>query len=348
MTREQNKEKTIKFAVFADLHYKKGMYISSLDDLRVIFDKSDREGAELVINLGDLCNDYVGSPELVSAYLGFSLPVYGVYGNHELESRGNSMELVTPLLCNRPVLWGTDSGETVDGHIGYYYFDVRDFRFICLDSNYSQNPDTGEWEHNRTASWGAPPDNVRKDSLGDVQLEWLSRLLDDSASRGLHCLIFSHMGFSGRWASSPDTEAVQDIINEANCKRPGTVLLCASGHLHTDNAAVIDSVLHLDVNTTRNGLWLPTAEEHYGDMTYPYTEYDADGSPTAHYDRPLREAWMSGQAWFFDKPLYAIITVSTDGRISVEGNECGWYGGIVPDPKHKVTPKISSGDYKLF
>ena len=59
----------IKFTVFADLHYKKGMYIASIDDLRSIFDRADADKSEFVVHLGDMCNDYIGSSELVKEYL---------------------------------------------------------------------------------------------------------------------------------------------------------------------------------------------------------------------------------------------------------------------------------------
>ena len=341
--------KTLKFAVFADLHYEKGMYVSSVNDLEQILDRACESDSAFVIHAGDFCNDYRRSPELTKNYLQnrYDLPAYGIYGNHELESRENCMAHVTPLLCNREVVWGTEDGNIGNGEIGYYYFDLQGFRIICLDSNYSLNPDTEEWEHNPTASWGAPAGNLKKDSLGDRQLNWLERVLQDAAEQELHCLIFSHMGFSGRWKSSPDTPTVQAMIRAVNERRRGTVLLSVNGHLHTNHQAVIDNVLHFDVNAVRNGLWLPTEQEHYGTMTYPFTDYDSEGAVIGRYDRPLSEAWMSKQTWYTAQPLSAIVTVSADGRIVIEGSQAQWYGGVVPDEQYCADPQISNGSYQL-
>ena len=132
----------IKFTVFADLHYRKGMYIASVDDLRSIFARADADKSEFVVHLGDMCNDYIGSPELVKEYLNnkSNKAVYGIYGNHELESPDNSMKHVTPLLTNCDVVWGTDDGKIGNGEIAYYYFDANGFRFVMTDTNYSYNP----------------------------------------------------------------------------------------------------------------------------------------------------------------------------------------------------------------
>ena len=340
---------TIKFTLFADLHYKKGMYISSVADLQEILDRAKQNNVDFVIHLGDLCNDYRRSPELLNTYLYncHGLPVYGIYGNHELESRENDMATVTPMLCNREVTWGTPDGTIGDGSIGYYYFDHSSFRVICLDTNYSQNPENLEWEHNRTASWGAPAENLKKDSLAPRQLVWLEHILQDTAERGLHCLLFSHTGFSGIWYSSPDAVAVREMIRCVNEKRKGTVLMSVSGHLHTDHQAVVDGVVHFDVNTVRNGLWLAEAREHYGGLSYPFVNYDANGNETERCDRPLSELRMAAQTWFFDRPLSAVVTVSGDGSVTIEGSAAEWYGGVVPDARYEVNARISDGRYGL-
>ena len=117
--------KEVKFTAFADFHYKKGMYIPSVKDMDNILDRAKADNADLVIHLGDMCNDYIGSKELVNAYLDnkYGFAVYGLYGNHELESENNSMPVVTPMLTNREVVWGTADGKIGDGSIAYYYFD---------------------------------------------------------------------------------------------------------------------------------------------------------------------------------------------------------------------------------
>ena len=132
----------IKFSVFADLHYKYGMYTASVEDLESVLERANSNNVDFVIHCGDICNDYTGSPELYNTYLNnkYGLKVYGIYGNHELEATNNSMEFVTPKLTNDSnVIWGTDDSKIGDGTIAYYYFDVKGFRIVCLDTNYSFN-----------------------------------------------------------------------------------------------------------------------------------------------------------------------------------------------------------------
>ena len=59
----------IRFLVFADLHYKKGMYAVKVQHLEKILDRAREEGVDLVLHAGDFSNDYHGSGELVKKYL---------------------------------------------------------------------------------------------------------------------------------------------------------------------------------------------------------------------------------------------------------------------------------------
>ena len=178
----------VTFTVLADMHYKKGMYLASVSDLEAILQRAESTNSDFVIHCGDFSNDYKGSPELNNTFLDNieELSVYGVYGNHELETDGNTMQYVTPLLTNRTneVVWGNKSGKIDDGDIAYYYFDKNNFRIICLDTNYSYNSDLDEWQHNTEASWGPPEGNIYPNSLGPVQLKWFENLLLTSAKEG--------------------------------------------------------------------------------------------------------------------------------------------------------------------
>ena len=322
----------IKFALFADLHYKKGMYIATVSDLLTIMDRAAKNNVDFVMHMGDMSNDYLRSPELLNAYLnnGYGLAVYGIYGNHELESRDNSMQVITPRLNNREVIWGTPDGKIADGSIGYYYYDIKGFRVIGLDSNYSWNPETEEWEHNRTASWGAPAGNTREHSYGPIQLAWLEKVLQDAVQNELHCIVCSHASISGVWYSGPDAERVRALFNEANKQRAGTVMMAINGHLHTDNLKMIDGIVYFDVNTVRNGVWQGTREDHYVNETFRFTEYDADGTPTAEYDRRIAELSMGKNTWFHTDALSAVVTVYENGRVEVEGDQTTWCGDVKP------------------
>ena len=342
-------KETMKFTLFSDLHYKKGMFIAGVSDLEAIMKRADQTDSQFVLHAGDLCNDYLRSPELTNAYLNnaYGLSVYGVYGNHELESKGNSMQVVTPMLTNRKVVWGTDDGEIGDGSIAYYYFDHDVFRVICLDTNYSWNTDLQQWQHNQTASWGAPTGNIKSPSLGFVQLEWLKNILQEAVKLQLHCIVVSHRGFCEQWFPSPDGEAVRELFHLVNNQRRGTVLMAISGDIHTNHHTLVDDVVYLDVHTVRNGLWQPNGVDHYEGMTFPYVNYDSDGHEIARYDRPISELSMARQTWFFDEPLSAVVTVSTNGEVKIEGANSHWYGDVIPSIDW-TAPHMSNGYYKPF
>lgn len=343
----------MKFLLFSDFHYKKGMYAGTVSELEKTIERAGKEKVDLILHGGDFCNDYHGSPELVNCLLEnvYGLPVYGVYGNHEMESEHNTMQYVTPHLTNRAeeVVWGTDDGTIGDGSIAYYYFDAEGFRFIFLDSNYSLNPATGRFEHNKEASWGAPEGNTLECSLSPEETRWLENVLDDAAEKDLSCIVTSHVSYAGIRKSAPDADAVRALFVRANEKKKGTVLLAINGHYHTDHIDVRDNILFLDVNTAKNGWWQPEKEPHYTEAhTFLYTDYSADGKPVSASVRPLDTLRMSDQTWYFDEPLSAVVEISRDGEIRIEGSRTHWMYGIAPaHPSDGAHPEISSGTYRL-
>lgn len=329
----------MKFLVFADFHYKKGMYASPVSSLHAVLDRAAAEDVDFVIHCGDFCNDYAGSPEVTEAYLNnpHHLPVYGIYGNHELESAGNTMAVVTPLLCNRDVQFASEKA-------GHWYTDMGEYRIIGLDTNYSATA-AEMWEHNRPASWGPPAENFFGNSLGEEQLKWLDDLLTDAAVQGLHCIVFSHAGLSSKWSESPDGPIVRSLFRKANRKCPGTVLLAVNGHLHTDHFAVEDGIAYFDVNSVHNGFWSPRRDFHYADdHNYEFTDY-ADGRVLTTIARPLNSLSQAKNTWFFTNPLSAVVTVDDSG-IRIDGAETSWMHGVEPDqPYEGVKPAIESREY---
>lgn len=346
--------KRVKFLVFADLHYKKRMYAVTVEHLQKILARAEREQCDLILHAGDLCNDYGGSPELLSPLLRASLPMLGVYGNHELESRGNSMENVTPKLTNRgdSVCWGSASGRMEADKVGYYYYDSHGFRFVCTDTNYSLMPDGVTYQHNTAGSWGKPDENTASDSLGREQLAWLERVLTDAAQRSLRCIVVSHASFVdwGTWGPSADAEAVRRIYRKVNGIRAGTVMMSINGHYHTDHAMLFEDVVYLDVNAALVGWWQGEKFDPYGDgndketpYTFPFSDYDGEGNVTGKESIPLASLRMGRQSLFFEEPLSAVVTAFEDGRIEIQGSQTRWNFGICNTSLAEgVRPSISN------
>ncbi len=320
----------MRFVVFADLHYKKGMYASTVGrDLMPIIERARSSGAELIVHAGDLCNDYLGSPELIDALLRnrYDIPVFGAYGNHELESGGNTMEVVTPRLANRPVVYGTSDGK-FSPEVGYYHVDIDGYRFVFTDTNYSLLDGGGG--HNRPASWGAPAGAERTNSLGPAQLSWLERVLYDAAEKGMRCVVVSHADFSGKNHPSPDADAAREIFRRVNAKRK-TVILAINGHYHTDNLFTEDGISYFDCNTVKNGFWKPMDEQHYvPGQTYVSEDYNNEGIMTGERDADLCSLVQAKNTWFFDKPLCAVVTIGDD-EIMIDGAQTSWMYDVVPE-----------------
>lgn len=312
----------LKFLVFADLHYKKGMYASTVEDLQCILNRAAEEKVDFVIHAGDFSNDYSGSPEIVNAYLRNpqNLPVYGIYGNHELETEGNTMDVVTPLLNNRDVCFG---GEGCT----YWSVDIKGWRIIGLDNNYSYNEQKQCWEHNMPASWGPPAGNLYESSLSPAQFAWLESTLADAAQKKLPVLVFSHAALSGKWPSTSEAEEIRKLFR----KYQGTVRMCINGHLHTDHFDVIDGIPYFDVNTVRNGFWAPCDGHHYAKgHTYAFTDYDAQGQPCGTRSAELMDLVQATNTWFFKDPLSAIVCIDEDGHLEIRGSETSWCYDIAP------------------
>ncbi len=372
--------KELTFTVFADFHYKAGMYSTSMADLREILKRADDSNSAFVVSAGDMTNDMLGSPELVNTFLGYktsegdTLKAYNVYGNHELESTNNSMEVVTPTLTNDVnVVWGdgTIGHDPEDLTIAYYYVDVDGFRMVFVDNQFSWNPNHIDgvvvgWEHSLTCSYGPPlaadnatrgfdegaqaVANTNSSSLGPVQMAWLEEVLLDAAAKDIPCIVTGHAGYSGLGfgGGSSDAAQVREVYAKANAANPGTVIMSINGHIHTNNQGWNEGVFYFDVNTVRNNWWQSQGSNHYGpEHTYMFEEYDAQGNLLGITEKSLGTLGMAAQTWFSEDPLSAVVTVNDAGVITIDGKESRWAYGIAP-PNPNALPggtecRITSG-----
>ena len=265
---------------------------------------------------------------------------------------------VTSKLTNQNdnVVWGTADGKIGNGSIAYYYFDVNGFRVICTDTNYYYyvNGSTAEYRH--YPSWYAGPGAdadyaVKTNCLGDTQRAWLENVLMDAADKDIPCIVITHASAAGTRGSSQcgDYKEVQEIFRKANDKNLGTVLMAINGHHHTNHTEYVDGVLYFDMNTS-NGAYVPdgsTKTPNYAsDATFEYVEYDADGNPVSNVSKLISELGSLGQneMFYFEGPLSAIVHVSSNGRIVIEGDTTDWYLDVAPaKPGDGEEPFVNSG-----
>ena len=351
---------SVKFTLFADLHYIKEYYACTPKHLEMIIDRADASESEFMMQLGDFTNDIIGSREVVDMYLNnkYGLPAYGIYGNHELECMHHgkadqdipeTMIYVTPYLTNRAdeVHWGTPDGKPApDGSIAYYWFEKGGFRFVCTDCGYSYNAATDEWEHNRNL-YVRTKGNSPTECVGAVQRAWMEEVLTDAAHKDIPCVVFSHPTFHSPWGGAAgDADLVCEVFNRVNEIRQGTVVAVINGHKHSDHAIIRDNIVFLDINVVINGLWKGTGEPHYGeDLTFEYPMYDAEGNYVKTVEKQVCKLHAAEKTWFFKDPLSCVITVSDRGFVTVDGAETEWLGGVEPLTDKK--PRISSRSYKI-
>ncbi len=354
--------RSVKFSVLADFHYFKPAWPATIPMLESIFERAADADVDFVMHCGDFCADYPDSPECMKTWVDnkHDLPVYGVYGNHELEGMNHgrqdldvehSMKYVTPYLTNRAdeVVWGTPDGKPAEwGEISYFWFEKNGFRIVCVDDFYSYNPETGEWVHNPTLY--VPKGNFPHEAVGEPQRRWLEDVLTDAAHKDIPCIVFSHCPFIAWSGKAGDHAEVREIFNRVNAIRKGTVIAAICGHLHTDRAEVQDGIVYLAINSVINGYWQGALDEHYlPEHTVMYREYDADGNFVREYPKALDSFWQGRHGWFHKDPLSAIITVADDGTVTVEGQESSWIYDVAPADVGKtigVRNQITSGTYK--
>lgn len=343
----------LKFSVFSDFHYWDDKHILTVSDMDKIFERADKNTVDFIIQLGDFCYDWLGSPELVTkAYLNnkYSLPAYGLIGNHDLEVEENEMSDITPKLNNRDVIWGTADGKAdPSGAIAYFYYEINGMRVICLDTNYSYNPTTQKWEHNKGGSYGKPANNQYEHSLGSEQLLWLENVLNDAANKQISCIVASHQSMSGLIGESPDAPQVREMFATVNAKQKGTVLMAINGHLHKDAMKIIDGVFYMNVNVTRIATTnFNSTHSDYNDdkITFEYVKYNLLGNPISTTTRKVSSVYWGNRSWYYEEPLSAIVTVWSNGKITVEGMESKFVGGKTPTTSYSK-PLISGGIFDL-
>ena len=300
----------VKFCVFADIHYRpgpRGFPHSTKEWLGRVLARAERENCDFVIHCGDFCHNPAADKDYVDYYNNFKLPTYHTIGNHDDD--------------------GCSHDETLKAYgikSGHYFFDRNGFRFIVIDANHVRWAD-GRLEHysngnyykkNKVPELKKFYDQGKEDVIGIVdpdQLEWLKRTIDESP---FPCVCFSHQSFE-RLAGNPCNSGVEvrAIFNAANAKSPGKVRLAINGHHHCDNLRMLEQVLYFDLNSA-SFQWMGTKHSH---KNYPDSFFAANGQ------EPRAVPWLS-----WDDPINAVVTLTVDGGIKIEGMRSKFSCGVTP------------------
>lgn len=300
----------VKFSVFADIHIEDHWAPDSLGRLQSILDRAKRAQVDFVIHCGDFCTP-PDYPEALSIYNGFDLPTYHVLGNHDFDKRSHE-EVIRA--------FGMESG--------YYYFEKNGFRFIVLDENYCRidGEDVGYAAGNYFKHGDC------RDYISREQIAWLDETVMSSP---FPMVVFSHGSLQRedvRGGAVRNRDEVQDIFRKAH--RSGKrILLCINGHYHVDYMRIYEHVCYFDVNSATMYTLCGKHEPHnkFGE------EFHKKHPGSAHLA-------------IYNEPLSAIVTLSDDGCIEIEGMQGSFFMGVSKEmisesschAAIKITPSILS------
>ncbi len=302
----------MKFSVFADLHRYPGVFRGgSEEDLAFIQQRAEKEKVDFIIHAGDFCHGPSGVLDYVRLYNDFHIPSYHCLGNHDTDKTAYEETLK---LYNMP-----------DGH---YYFDDGGYRFIVCDPNYYCID--GEYIHYSLGNYYKY--GPYRDYMPPEQLAWLRETIGSAPGP---CVLISHESFERESNGVKNYAEVRRIINDANRRRPYSVILCINGHYHRDFIRILDNVCYFDLNSAAYD-WLEKAHD-----LYPQ-ELCAKISLLAH-------------TVAYNDPIHAVITLEGT-HIRIDGMESTMFMGITREmtgnPKcdpagRMVTPTVQSADITL-
>lgn len=188
----------------------------------------------------------------------------------------------------------------------YYSFDRCGFRFIVGDPNYMRTLDDKDLHYEKYNVVSTK----RKMSgyFPDEQVAWLRKTVTESP---YPCVFFSHQSVERERGAVVNWREIRDIFEAANRVEPGKVRLVVNGHYHMDNFRLIDNIAYLDLNSA-----------NYQYFPQPHKAYPADFVKT-HPAAPYSIAWK--------EPLSAIVTLTAEGGIRIDGSESDYLFGISPE-----------------
>lgn len=274
----------MKFLMFADLHHAPGVFMGGTwEDLQKIQERAEAENVDFIIHAGDFCHDVSKAADYIKAYNEFHIPSYHCLGNHDCD--------------------GTSYQETLKAYNmpdGHYFFDCKGYRFIIYDPNYCYY--NGEYIHYDGGNYFAM--QAARDYVPPEQLAWLEKTIEESP---YPCVMISHESIEREFDCVKNRQDVRDIINNANKKNPGRVLMVINGHTHRDFIRIMDGVCYWDVNSASFD-WLHEIHDLYPKELCDQIEY-------------------MNHILVYNDPLFAVVTLEGN-TIQIDGCESSLFMGV--------------------
>jgi predicted phosphodiesterase len=291
-------KESVKFGICTDVH--KDIMYDADERLSVFIKKASESEPDFIIQLGDFCRPYEYNVPFLGIWNKFQGEKHHVLGNHETDG-GFTRE---------------ESIRFLGSPARYYSFDKNGFHFIVLDGN-DVNPSPEK-------ASGYPR------YIGEEQKNWLIKDLKMTKN---HVVIFSHQSLEGDGIEN--RIEIRKIFEDEN-KTSGfkKIIVCFSGHHHTDYATEINGINYVQINSMSYS-WVG---EEFLKIRYN-AEIDAR-YPWIKYTIPYRD------------PLYAFVEI-TDKTIIIKGVKSTFVGpgpeelGIPERPDNdKITPTISNREIR--
>ncbi|WP_287374075.1 metallophosphoesterase [Prosthecochloris sp.] len=215
-------ESSLKFGVITDIHYGNGDRLKEKNDLHTCFDFWRKNRVAFVVQLGDLIDgkgpeaveNLVGATAVLREYPG---PLYHVAGNHCLGAPLDRYLEET----------GLDAP--------YYTFSINGIRFIVLhgmDINPESKPETTSDKARKNLLNHDPWTNLYCGAVGEEQIHWLERQLDETRESREQVILFCHFPLLKETSDEPhgllwNHDEVTDVL-----RRYDNIIACFTGHLH--------------------------------------------------------------------------------------------------------------------
>ena len=188
----------------------------------------------------------------------------------------------------------------------WYSFDVRGFRFVALDDNFHHG-DGGALKHYADESAWAKC-HQEEVVLPPDQLEFLREAV--ASAPGPVC-VFSHSSF----LLPPECGGVangREVVRAADSARAGRPVLFCNGHYHRNELVVRGGMAFFDVNSAASLTWV-------------------DGEHHAYPPEIMAKCPTSSHSFLNSHPLSAIVRMTMDGDVEIEGMRGGYFCGADPE-----------------
>lgn len=292
----------VKFSVFGDMHFSGGMYA----DKRGIQDDAappwwcgdcderldfifDRAKKENV-NFIIHCGDFCHNPR----------------GDRAAVEKYNNFEIPTYHVLGNHEMQIIPLEEVIDIYkmpADYYYFDKNGFRFVALNANYLKVGD----EYIPQSAGNLAKYRGERNYLSPEQIAWFEEVVMTSP---YPVVVFGHADMSRddeKEDAWKDREDFRNVIRKAH-KNKKRVLMYIGGHMHVDGLNIKEHVCYFNINSPTM-YWMPTNHSCF--------------PPEFHNKYP-----GASNCLYYNDPIHAVITLSEDGTIEIDGMESSFFCGI--------------------